>query len=262
MFRHQGPARSEAHNRILAAYLAFVGGFVNSSGFVLVGTFTSHVTGNVGRFTTDLSTGSYDASAAALTMVVAFFTGAFVASMAIESSYFGRESNAYGAALFGEAGLLAIFMIIAVSAMSSHPRVLDMEAAILCAAMGMQNSLVTRLSGAVVRTTHLTGVMTDLGIESARWFRYWRGSLGKVVHMRLAFGENPAERPAAKKIALLGVIAGAFTSGAVCGSVCVAFMHRSVMLIPCIAVIACGVYAFVDGRRKGAEGSIPPGSRK
>ena len=43
--------------------------------------------------------------------------------------------------------------------------------------MGMQNSLVTRLSGAVVRTTHLTGVVTDLGIEAARWYRWHRAKL-------------------------------------------------------------------------------------
>ena len=36
-------------NRVLAGYLAFVGGFVNSVGFVLIGNFTSHVTGNIGR---------------------------------------------------------------------------------------------------------------------------------------------------------------------------------------------------------------------
>ena len=38
--------------------------------------------------------------------------------------------------------------------------------------MGLQNALVTRVSGAVVRTTHMTGVLTDIGIELVR-MRAW-----------------------------------------------------------------------------------------
>ena len=38
--------------------------------------------------------------------------------------------------------------------------------------MGLQNSLVTRISGAIVRTTHLTGLFTDLGIELSQLFFY------------------------------------------------------------------------------------------
>ncbi len=38
-------------------------------------------------------------------------------------------------------------------------------------AMGLQNSLVSIVSGSAVRTTHLTGTFTDLGIEMAQLFR-------------------------------------------------------------------------------------------
>ena len=139
-------------------------------GFVLIGSFTSHVTGNVGRLANDLADGQYGAAVAVRPMFVAFLAGAFVASMAIESNVFGRTANAYGVALLGEAALLVLFTGISHLTPVAHPRAQDAEAALLCGAMGMQNSLVTRLSGAVVRTTHLTGVFTDLGIEGARWF--------------------------------------------------------------------------------------------
>ena len=36
-------------------------------------------------------------------------------------------------------------------------------------AMGLQNATITRISGGVVRTTHVTGVLTDLGHETAIW---------------------------------------------------------------------------------------------
>src|SRR5262245_36120243 len=121
MFRHQGPGRSDRQNRILAGYLAFIGGFVNSCGFVLIGSFTSHVTGNVGRFANDLASRQFDAAAAAATMVVAFFLGAFVASMMIESNFFGRTPNAYGVALTTESLLLIAFAVASTLTVTAHP---------------------------------------------------------------------------------------------------------------------------------------------
>lgn len=248
MFQHQGPSRSERQNRILAGYLAFVGGFVNSAGFVLIGSFTSHVTGNVGRLANDLAYGQYDAAAAVLPMLLAFFGGAFVASMVVESGVFGRTANAYGVALLGEAALLVLFTAITQLTNLPHPRVLDSEAVLLCAAMGMQNSLVTRLSGAVVRTTHLTGVFTDLGIEGARWFRWWRGALSKRIRLKLSFGQNPPEKPAVVKVALLATIAVSFTLGAATGALLVVRFHHATMVLPSVALVACAAYAFVSRR--------------
>lgn len=229
---------------------------MNSAGFVLIGSFTSHVTGNVGRLANDLADGQYDAAAAVLPMIVAFFAGAFGASMAIESNVFGRTANAYGVALLGEAALLVLFTGISHLTIVAHPRVQDAEAALLCGAMGMQNSLVTRLSGAVVRTTHLTGVFTDLGIEGARWFRWWRGTMSERFRVQLAFGRNPPEKPAAVKVVLLSTIAVTFILGAVAGASVVVRLHHATMALPSAALVACAAYAFVS--RRGA----PPEERK
>jgi uncharacterized membrane protein YoaK (UPF0700 family) len=258
MFRHQGHGRSDGQNRLLAGYLACIGGFVNSVGFVLIGSFTSHVTGNVGRFANDIASRQIDAAAAAFTMVLAFFAGAFVASMAIESNFFGRAPNAYGVALSAEALLLLLFMTVSNLTVAAHPRLKDMEAAILCMAMGMQNSLVTRLSGAVVRTTHLTGVITDLGIEGARWFRWWRGTLSETLRVKLAFGRNPPERPSEPKVALLATIAIAFTIGAMLGGVAGVTLHHAAVVFPSVALLVAAGYAFSTGRRATGQ-TIPPG---
>lgn len=48
----------------------------------------------------------------------------------------------------------------------------DSIAMLLLFAMGLQNAMVTKISKAVVRTTHLTGLFTDLGIEMSQWFFY------------------------------------------------------------------------------------------
>lgn len=167
MFRSEGERRTLRHNQFLAAYLATVAGMVNSAGFVLIGSFTSHVTGNIGRFADDLAMQRSAAPVFALLLVVAFFAGAFVASMALESSVRARPRT-YSILLLVEAGLLFAFALLSYAMDTQDPRYRDVQGILLCAAMGMQNSFVTRLSGAVVRTTHLTGVVTDLAIEDRK----------------------------------------------------------------------------------------------
>jgi uncharacterized membrane protein YoaK (UPF0700 family) len=249
LFSHEGSARSNSQNRWLAGYLAFVGGFVNSSGFVLIGTFSSHVTGNVGRLANDAATGQYAAAVAALSLVLCFFSGAFAASVIIESRFLGVSSaRAYALALAIEALLLLFFTLLSYATTSAHPRVRDAETALLCAAMGLQNALVSRLSGAVVRTTHLTGVVTDLGIEAARWFRFWRRSLSEVTRVQLVLGRNPAERPAAPKVLLLGTICASFLAGASLGTYSAIHWHHASMLIAALAVAMCAVYALLSSR--------------
>jgi uncharacterized membrane protein YoaK (UPF0700 family) len=41
--------------------------------------------------------------------------------------------------------------------------------------MGLQNATITKMSGAEIRTTHMTGIVTDLGIELGKLF-YWNRS--------------------------------------------------------------------------------------
>ncbi|GLQ56623.1 hypothetical protein GCM10010862_38820 [Devosia nitrariae] len=39
---------------------------------------------------------------------------------------------------------------------------------VLCFAMGLQNATITKISGARMRTTHVTGMLTDIGVEMGR----------------------------------------------------------------------------------------------
>lgn len=262
MFRHQGPGRTDRQNSILAAHLASVAGFVNSAAFVLIGSFTSHVTGNVGRFANDLATHQLPAAVAAASMILSFFMGAFVASMIVESNLTGRTPTAYGFALSFEAVLLLLFIVLAQLPISPHPRFHDLQATVLCMAMGAQNSLVTRLSGAVVRTTHLTGVVTDLGIEAARWFRFWRSTLSQRLRVRLAFGRNPVERPKVAKVLLLATIPAAFMSGAAIGAFAGTQLGAAALWIPCAAVGCSAVYAFASSRPGDSVPPAPSATRK
>jgi len=255
MFRHEGEQRTHRHNQVVAGYLALIAGIVNSAGFILIGSFTSHVTGNVGRFADDLA---LRASAApfALILVVAFFVGCFIASMALESSVTSRPRT-YSVLLFVEAGLLATFALLSYLIDTRNPRFHDVQAILLCVAMGMQNSFVTRLSGAVVRTTHLTGVVTDLGIESARWFRMWRAQLAARTRVRLVVGNAPPTVPQAPRTFLLITIAGAFILGSMIGAFTASQWGQLALLLPTIALVFGGFKAALDARRPTGLGSGP-----
>jgi uncharacterized membrane protein YoaK (UPF0700 family) len=257
MFRHQGPSRSERQNTLLAAYLAGVGGFVNSAGFVLVGSFTSHVTGNVGRFAGELVSQQLSAAGAAFSMIVAFFVGAFAASLIVENRRFTRTPTAYGVALTCEAALLATFCLAAGAKVGVSARSRDVLALVLCLAMGVQNSLVTRLSGAVVRTTHLTGVITDLGIETARWLAFWRRSL-LTSRISLRAGRPP---PLLAKIRLHLTIFATFTGGAVCGCALAVLWQAYALWLPTAAVAAGAGYAFATARHAPLRASLHPHHR-
>jgi anti-anti-sigma regulatory factor len=84
--------------------------------------------------------------------------------------------------------------------------------------MGLQNATVTEISGAVVRTTHLTGVITDLGLESVRVFNWMRDRLrgwrwqraGRVLRIS-------TRHPSAQRLALLAGIFGSFIVGTIMG---------------------------------------------
>ncbi|MET0388094.1 MAG: YoaK family protein [Polyangiales bacterium] len=256
MFRHQGPARSERDNRLIAIYLAGVGGYVNSAGFLLIGTLTAHVTGNVGRLASQIVSRQYLEAGAAFSMVIAFYLGALVASMVVESRSFTRTPTAYGAAMAIEAVLLTLFGLFAFEMTETPPLMADMEALVLCFAMGVQNSLVTRLSGAVVRTTHLTGVVTDLGIETARWLAWWRHQLPKQRP-----SVRPRERPVVAKIRIHLTIVISFTVGAIIGCATAAALHHFAMLIPAAAVAIGAIYAFATARNAPIRPSHAPRER-
>jgi uncharacterized membrane protein YoaK (UPF0700 family) len=255
VFHHEGQHRTDRHNQLLAGYLALVAGLVNSAGFILIGSFTSHVTGNVGRMADNLALGHGEAALLAATMIGAFFLGAFVASMALESNVLERRPVVYGLLLFGEASLLGGFYLLTHEVDVRDARALDSIALLLCAAMGLQNSLVTRLSGAVVRTTHLTGVVTDLGIEAARWFRFWRSHLGRHAQLRLTLGDNPPALPHAPKAILLATILLAFVSGSAIGAVLAMSLRQLSILLPVVLLVAGGLYSILGGPELVEEGS-------
>lgn len=165
MFKHQGASRTDMHNVQIASVLSFVAGLVNVVGFLSINHLTTNVTGHFAYFMNDVSNLEFWKGTIYFLYILSFLLGAFVSSLLIESMTNNKHINIYVYPTLLESALLVfVALFVKYGVLHSH----DLIACLLLFAMGVQNSFVTRISNAVVRTTHLTGLITDLGIDLSR----------------------------------------------------------------------------------------------
>lgn len=164
MFRHQGKSRTIKHNLQIATVLSFVAGIVNVTGFLAFKQLTTNVTGHFALFINDVADFEYWKGLIYFLYIFSFFLGSFISGLLIEKFRENKKLN-----VFLLPTLLESLILLAIGLLSNIVSS-DYADLIICSllfAMGLQNSFVTEISNAVVRTTHLTGLFTDLGIEIA-----------------------------------------------------------------------------------------------
>lgn len=143
--------------------LAGVAGFINAIGLLGLSHPLSHVTGNASMFAISLEGSDYRELRVTGLLVLMFFVGAVIGGVVIQQST-ARLGRRYGVSLALESALL---FAAAINLQQGSTTGMYL-AAIAC---GLQNAMVTTYSGAIVRTTHMTGVTTDLGIAVGHLLR-------------------------------------------------------------------------------------------
>lgn len=169
MFRHKGKTRTLAHNLRIASLLSFVAGTVNVAGFLAVQKLTTNVTGHFAFFVDEVFKQNFGESLHYFLYILFFFLGSFFSSFSIEVVSKINERVIYRIPILIESLILCFVALFGEEMITHVPNLL---AYALLFAMGLQNSLVTTISNATVRTTHLTGLFTDLGIELSQLFFY------------------------------------------------------------------------------------------
>lgn len=169
MFRHQGKYRTAKHNLQIASLLSFVAGIVNIAGFESIKRLTTNVTGHFAYMIDAVFKSNYLAGFIFFMYLFFFFLGSFVSNFLIEIVSRKHSKNTY---IFPV--ILEIFILFLIPFFGHHfiDNAPNTIACSLLFSMGLQNSLVTKISNASVRTTHLTGLFTDLGIEISQLFFY------------------------------------------------------------------------------------------
>jgi uncharacterized membrane protein YoaK (UPF0700 family) len=175
MFKHRF---DETPDNIVVLHwfmLSFNGGCINAGGFLATGRFVSHVTGFATLFGVDIASHQIEAALGILSVPVFFLLGAFTAGLLIDRPIYHGKKPHFDWVM----GLSALCLFIAASAGEMLKFGIFGETGLkqsylllvlLCLASGLQNGAITSSSGRSVRTTHLTGLTTDLGLGLARVF--------------------------------------------------------------------------------------------
>ncbi|MCU1719157.1 YoaK family protein [Pseudomonas sp. 5P_3.1_Bac2] len=179
-----GHQRSAAANRQLGIALCFVAGAINAGGFVAVQQYTSHVTGIVSSMAEHLVQAQYHLLWVGGAAVLAFVLGAACSSMIISYGHRRGLHSEFAWPLLLEALLLLCFGLLGGSLAQITGLLVPLTVLWLCFLMGLQNALITKVSRAEIRTTHITGIVTDFGIELGRmlyWNRYRNDDVPRVT---------------------------------------------------------------------------------
>lgn len=188
MFRHKGKNRTYKHNLLLAALLSANAGLVNVTGVLSIGILTTNVTGHFAFFAEELTQGQYYLAFNFLLLILSFLLGSFFSSILTE--YFEAKEKPNSHALSISIEIIILFCVGMYLINFNTSVSTTILASILLFTMGMQNSLVTQISESTVRTTHLTGLFTDLGIELSQLFFHHqieeKNKLWKSIKLRLA----------------------------------------------------------------------------
>jgi uncharacterized membrane protein YoaK (UPF0700 family) len=189
MFRHQGKNRTSKHNLRLATLLSFVAGIVNVTGVLAVQTLTTNVTGHFAFFAEEVTKHNYQAAIVFFIYTLFFLAGAFTSNFLAELVSTKKQELSHLPAI-----AIEFLILVSLGTLSMLPVYNHVEAKWiafgLLFAMGIQNALVTKISQSTVRTTHLTGLFTDLGIELSQLFFYKkpeeRKTLKTSIYLRLS----------------------------------------------------------------------------
>ncbi|HVL02123.1 MAG TPA: YoaK family protein [Dongiaceae bacterium] len=196
--------------------LAFIAGSVNAIallGFNHQG--VSHLTGSSSLLGVELANGNFTSALHLIWIIVSFVVGAAISGAVIgnESLKLGRR---YGVALIAESAVLLLAMY-ALNQESNWGHYLA------SGACGLQNAMTSTFSGAVVRTTHVTGLFTDLGV-----------TLGLLLR------GQPADR---RRVFLYFTLIAGFTLGGVVGALNFNDFKFNAMLVPAaLSAMAAVIY--------------------
>lgn len=141
-----------------AFFLAFNAGMMNALGLLSIWHQTvSHMTGNISMLAIAILHGQSMQAIYGICVITSFVLGSLYSGYILGSSHF-QLGRRYGIPL----SLSALCIFLCWLLIPYYPRYALLWA---CVAMGMQNAMVSHYKGAIIRTTHLTGLLTDLGLN-------------------------------------------------------------------------------------------------
>ncbi|HEV2700939.1 MAG TPA: YoaK family protein, partial [Steroidobacteraceae bacterium] len=169
--------------------------------------YTSHMTGIISAMANNMLQGSFALVLAGLGAVLSFLAGAACTAILVNYARRQHARMAGSTPLLLEALLLLGFGLLGARLTHLEGMFVPFTVMLLCFMMGLQNALITKLSNAEIRTTHVTGIVTDIGIEVGK-FLYWNDPR----HTERPVRANPV------RLRLLTILLSAFFLGGASGA--------------------------------------------
>jgi len=175
MFNHRLHEPVGIKTRIDWFLLSFLAGIINTGGYLSCHRFVSHITGFATLSGISFEEGAWLETLGALTIPLFFLMGVMLSGFLTEKNRSAKVNGQRFAPVMGLVAVLIGFVAIggASNLFGTFGAVADIKydfilLACLCGACGLQNAAISSASGTTIRTTHLTGITTDLGLGLIR----------------------------------------------------------------------------------------------
>ena len=192
--------------------LAAAAGFINSVALVFFHTPVSHMTGAVSHSGMDVAKASWPDAFSSLTIVIGFLIGAALNGIII-GAWKLIPGRRYGVAMIVEGCLLGVATLLFMNKQRLALPTVSM-------ACGLQNAMSSSYCGLMIRTTHVTGMMTDIGVMIGHWIRH--------------------RQVEAWKLRFLIMVVAAFGSGCWIGQLAEMRFGPTALALPALAFIIAG----------------------
>ncbi|MEP6778591.1 MAG: YoaK family protein [Gemmatimonadaceae bacterium] len=227
-----GMDRTPEGNARLGYGLAFVAGATNAGAYLAVRQYTSHMTGVLSSLADALALHQWIAAGAAFGALAAFLIGAACSAVLVVFARRHRMHSAFALPLLLEALLLLTFGLLGARLATFRGVFLPVTVMLLCFTMGLQNALISKISHSVIRTTHVTGMLTDLGVECGRAV-YWNRQNDAL--------DGPV-RANHERMRILSLLISSFFCGGVLGAI--GFQHVGyITTVPLAALLLFFAFA-------------------
>lgn len=234
----------------LVFVLAFVAGLINSVGFLGFGQFVSHLSGHATYAAVEYSQKNYFLALTSLSAVLFFIAGAAFTAILLRGKTLEDVSVTYAWPLLFE--MLLIFYVVLNWIYYKELKLQESSFGrahyflSLSFAMGMQNATLRRSSSQTLRTTHITGVGTDIGIALGsgvswgirtildRFILHWKSGekISKAPRIFIDSIKAAYVHSKAEKLFLHVSTLVAFAIGAAVGTFGFLFLHFMILFVP------------------------------
>ena len=234
---HRAPLRVRRELVLGVIALAALAGFVNAVLLSFYRIPVSHMSGDVSRLGVDFA-----AHQLADIRLIGGIVGGFLTGAIISGAIIGRDRLVPGRRHAVVLVLEGCTLLVA-TLLLSRGNLSGIAAA--AAACGLQNAMASSYYGLVIRTTHVTGVVTDIGVLIGQYLRY-----GRVQGWKLLF--------------LSGILVAFFTGGGVGALMMEHVGVASLAMAGVVALLAGGGYLLIHERsrwRRASATQMPRPSR-